>query len=352
MKKKFLALAGLIVFLAPSLWGCSSESAFGKNAEVGTDNADSEDLSNKKIGVLIYHFNDDFMSRFSKETLDYLKSLGFSDENITILDALNNQDTQLSQAQQLISEEYDVLIVNPVNGSVVHPITDMAAAAGVPVIYINREPDASEESRWEDYNLDMTYVGCDARQSGIYQGELILSLGESVADINGDGAIKYYLIEGAPENIDARYRSEYSVATVTHEGWNMDCLYTGVGNWDQATARELVAKALVANPEVELIICNNDAMAIGTIEALNAAGIRPGRDIYVVGVDALPRAIEYVKDGSLVGTVFNDYISQSHNAVDAAVRYIRGESNKHYIGCDYIKVDKENADEIAAIVNK
>ena len=352
MKNRFLVLAGLIMVLVPTLLGCSSGSSLLGRDEAVIDNSDSADLSNKRIGVLIYQFSDDFMSRFSEETEKYLDSLGFSKENITMLDALNNMDTQLEQAQQLIDEGYDALIVNPVNVNVVRPITDMASAAGVPVIYINREPEASEESRWEDYNLNMTYVGCDARQSGIYQGELVLSLGESAVDKNGDGSVKYYLIEGAPENIDARYRSEYSVATIAHEGWNMDCLYTGVGNWDTATARELVAKALVAHPEVELIICNNDAMAIGAIEALNAADIKPGQDILVVGVDALPQAIEYVKDGSLVGTVFNDYISQSHNAVDAAVRYITGEGNKHYIGCDYIKVNRKNADEIAEIVNK
>lgn len=351
MKKRLLVLASILLVLLPAISGCSSPSVFG-SGDISADEADSRDLSNKKIGVLIYQLSDDFMSRFCNETVRYMESLGIVSDNITVLDAQNDKDIQISQVEQLVSEKYDALIINPVNSNIVHSITDMAASADIPVIYINREPDASEESRWEDYNLRMTYVGCDARQSGIYQGELLLDLGESTVDINHDGLIKYYLIEGAPENIDARYRSEYSVATITREGWNMDCLYTDSGNWDQETARELVTRALVDKPEVELIICNNDAMAIGAIEALNAAGIKPGKDVLVVGVDALDTALGYVKDGSLVGTVFNDYISQSHNAVDAAVRYIQGEDNKHYIGCDYVKVNKDNADEIAKKISE
>lgn len=352
MKKKILIIALLLVFSCSALCGCASLMDFFAPGNAKNQEDNSDDLSNKKIGILIYAFSDDFMSCFLEETVKYLSELGFSQENVTVLDAENNKDTQLSQVKQLIEEEYDALIVNPVNVSIVHSITDMAAGAKIPVIYVNREPEAAEESRWEDYDLDVTYVGCDARQSGIYQGELVLDLGLSAVDLNGDETIKYYLIEGAPENIDARYRSEYSVATISHEGWNMDCIYTGVANWDKETARQLVSKALVDYPEVELILCNNDAMATGVIEALTDAGIKPGTDILVVGVDALPQALDYVTSGYLVGTVFNDYISQSHNAVDAAVRYIQGKKNQHYIGCDYIKVNKNNAEEIRKLTSK
>ena len=341
-----------MLVLASFLWGCTSFRKMLAPADAMTDNGTGDSLSDKRIGILIYQLNDDFMSRFTDETVEYLTELGFSRDNITVLDAINKKETQLSQVDQLISEKYDVLIINPVNSDIVHPITDAAANAGIPVIYINREPEASEESRWEDYNLKMTYVGCDARQSGIYQGELILDLGESAVDKDGDETIEYYLIEGAPENIDSIYRSEYSVATIAHEDWNMNCLYTGVGNWDKATAKQLVAKALVQHPEVELIICNNDAMALGAIEALQDANIKPGEDILVVGVDALPQALDCVENGTLVGTVFNDYISQSHNAADAALRYINGEDNPHYIGCDYIKVNRENAEEIRKLITK
>ena len=96
----------------------------------------------------------------------------------------------------------------------------------------------------------------------------------------------------------------------------------------------------------EVVLCNNDAMALGAIEAIKEANLVPGKDIYVVGVDALPEALDEIKSGALMGTVFNDYISQSHSAVDAVLKYIAGEKNEHYIGCEYVKVNSQNAEEV------
>ncbi len=353
MKTKFATVIALLIMALAVLSGCStSKSSFSSKEKQGQSESNNIDVSGLTFGVCIYQLSDNFMHQFSDETVKYLTSLGVPDSNITVCDAENNKDTQLSQVEKLIEEKVDALIINPVNTGIVHTMTDKASASGIPVIYINREPEASEEIRWEDYSLNVTYVGCDARQSGIYQGELLLELGISVIDKNSDNSIRYFLIEGAPENIDARYRSEYSVATLNNEGWNMDCLYTAVADWDSIKAKEMVGNALTTYPDVELIICNNDAMAMGAIEALGAHGLTPGKDVYVIGVDALPQAISMVEDGRLVGTVFNDYISQSHSAVDAALRYIEGKSNEHFIGCDYIKVNKENAKDILKLIQE
>ena len=62
-----------------------------------------------------------------------------------------------------------------------------------------------------------------------------------------------------------------------------------------------------------------------------------GDNIFLVGVDALSEALDKVEEGKMTGTVFNDHISQSHSAADAAVKYLAGEENEHYIGCDYVK---------------
>ena len=64
----------------------------------------------------------------------------------------------------------------------------MCKEAGIPVVYINREPDTAEEDRWASEGINATYVGCDARQSGTYQGEEILETANK-GDINGDGKV-------------------------------------------------------------------------------------------------------------------------------------------------------------------
>lgn len=352
MKRKMISLFCVICVVMTMLVGCS-----GVGAESGVT-IDDEDVAtgsvsyaDMRIGISIYQLSDNFMSLFSQELINYLLSYGFSKNNIIVYGSANNEKIQLSQIQELIDKEVDALIVNPVNSDIAESITDTAKAGGIPVVYINREPDADEENRWEDFDIDACYVGCDARQSGIYQGELLLDIGEDILDINGDGRIQYYMIEGASENIDAAYRTMFSLSTLEGGGFEMECLLDECGNWNQATAELIVQNGLSQGLIPEFILCNNDAMALGAVSAVSKAGLNPGEDVYVVGVDALSDALELIIDGKMAGTVFNDFITQARSAADAALNYIEGESVEHYIGCDYIKVDRTNAETILSMIS-
>ena len=305
------------------------------------------DYADKKVGVCIYQFSDNFMTLFRTELENYLVEQGFSKDNITIVDGANDQATQTGQIDNFISEGVDVLIVNPVNSSSAATITDKVVAADIPLVYINREPDAEEEQRWEDNGWNVTYVGCDARQSGTFQGEMIVDLGLDTVDLNGDGKIQYVMVEGDPENVDAQYRTEYSVKALTDAGLEVECLSDQVGNWQQDQAQQIVANALGQyGDKVEVVFCNNDAMALGALQAIQSAGRTVGTDIFLVGVDALSEALEDVVAGTMTGTVFNDHFSQSHGAADAAINFINGETNEYYIGCDYVKVTTDNVADI------
>jgi methyl-galactoside transport system substrate-binding protein len=313
--------------------------------------AEEVDLSTAKVGVCIYQTADNFMSLYSAELTSYLEELGFSAENITIQNGNNDQATQSSQIDAFIADEVDVLIINPVNASSAENITDTVVNKGIPLVYVNREPSEEEEARWEENEWDVTYVGCDARQSGTMQGEIIADLGLDVVDLNGDGKIQYIMIEGDPENVDAQYRTEFSVKALEDAGLEVDCLDDQVGNWDQSQANVLVANSLSMNgDDIEVVFCNNDAMALGALAAIQTAGRTVGEDIFLVGVDALTEACNDVLEGTMTGTVFNDHISQAHAAADAAVAFLKGEGNDYYIGCDYVKVTAENAQEILDIL--
>ncbi|MBO6148785.1 MAG: galactose ABC transporter substrate-binding protein [Lachnospiraceae bacterium] len=309
--------------------------------------AANADLADKKVGVCIYQFSDNFMTLFRNELSSYLVSKGFSEANITIQDGANDQATQTNQIDTFITDGVDVLIINPVNSSSAATITDKVTAANIPLVYINREPNADEEKRWEDNSWNVCYVGCDARQSGTMQGEIISDLGIDAIDLNKNGKVDYVMIEGDPENVDAQYRTEFSVKALTDAGLEVNCLTDQVGNWDQSQGQTLVANALAQyGNDVEVVFCNNDAMALGALQAIQAAGRTVGTDIFLVGVDALTEACEDVLAGTMTGTVFNDHIAQSHSAADAAINYLTGGTNEHYIGCDYKKVTKDNAQEI------
>lgn len=350
MKKKLLGVLLATAMIATTFVGCGkSADTAAPSGDTATETESTGDsaLADKKVGVCIYQFSDNFMTLFRTELESYLISKGFSKDNISIQDGANDQATQTNQIQNFIADGVDVLIINPVNSSSAETITDMVVDAGIPLVYINREPSADEEQRWADNNWNVTYVGCDARQSGTMQGEMIVDLGLEKIDMNGNGKVDYIMIEGDPENVDAQYRTEFSIKALEDAGLEVNCLDDQVGMWDQATAQQLVANSLSQNGnDIEVVFCNNDAMALGALQAIQAAGRTVGTDIYLVGVDALSEALEDVIAGTITGTVFNDHFAQSHGAADAAINYLTGGTNEHYIGCDYVKVTSENAQSI------
>ena len=85
-------------------------------------------------------------------------------------------------------------------------------------------------------------------------------------------------------------------------------------------------------------------MALGAAAAISANGRKVGTDIYLLGVDAIPDALELIKNGEMTGTVLNDHIGQSHQAVDAAVAALEGKALQNYYWVDYVMVDKAYVD--------
>ena len=218
---------------------------------------------------------------------------------------------------------------------------EAAKAADIPVVFINREPSAEDLASYEK----ACYVGADARQSGTFQGEIIAAT-ENKGDFNGNGTVDYVMIMGDPENVDAQYRTEFSIKALTDAGLKVNKLFEQRGDWDQAKGQELAATALTQyGDKIDVIFCNNDAMALGAAQAITAAGRTVGKDIYLVGVDALEEAKAMVEAGTMTGTVLNDHIGQAHTAGDCVKTFIDGGLNKddgdQNYTVDYVKVVKQ-----------
>jgi methyl-galactoside transport system substrate-binding protein len=298
-----------------------------------------------KIGVAIYQFDDNFMTLYRNELESYFKSLETDTVKyeLTIVDGKNDMAEQNNQIDNFITQGMDAIILNLVQTSSADAAIDKIVAAGIPCILINREPLGEEGD--ESYkgildNATVCYVGADARQSGTFQGEIIRDL-PNHGDINGDGKVSYIMIEGDPENVDAQYRTEFSIKALKDAGIEVECLDDQIGNWAQAKGQELCANALAKfGDEVEVVFCNNDAMALGAATAITSAGRTVGENIYLVGVDALEECQQMVKDGTMTGTVLNDHIGQSHKAVDVTIMALNGEAIENYYWVDYVKVTK------------
>ena len=290
-----------------------------------------------KIGVAIYQFADNFMTLYRTELARYLtEDCGVPAENITIMDGKNDQAEQTNQIDAFIADNVDVMIINLVQSSSAASVIQKADAAGIPVVFINREPTADDMALAEN----ICYVGADARQSGTFQGQIIAET-ENKGDWNGNGVVDYVMIMGDPENVDAQYRTEFSIKALTDAGLTVNKLFEQRGDWDQTKGQELAATALTQfGNDVDVIFCNNDAMALGAYQAIVDAGRTVGQDIYLVGVDALDECQAMVQDGTMTGTVLNDHIGQSHTAADVALKAAKGEKMEKYYWVDYVKVTK------------
>ena len=297
------------------------------------------------VGVAIYQFDDNFMTLYRNEVQSYFASLNSDtvEYKVTVVDGKNDMAEQTNQIDNFITQGMDCIILNLVQTSSADAIVDKVVKAGIPLVLINREPmgeDGDESYKGILNNENVCYVGADARQSGTYQGEIIAEL-ENHGDINGDGKISYIMIEGDPENIDAQYRTEFSIKALKDAGYEVECLVDQVGNWAQAKGQEICQNALAQYGEsVEVVFCNNDGMALGAYAAIVANDRKVGEDIYLVGVDALDECVEMVQAGTMTGTVLNDHIGQSHTAVDVAVKALAGEKIDNYYWVDYVKVTK------------
>ncbi|MGQ7393543.1 galactose ABC transporter substrate-binding protein [Streptococcus suis] len=336
MKKvlKFLAIA----FVGLVLVACGQAA---QNSGSDSDGGSGGTGETFEVGVAIYQFNDNFMTLYREELDAYFKKLGEetgNTYNLDIQDGKQDQATQTEQINNFIAQGKDIILANLVDPTAAGTIINSAKAANIPVVFINREPEVAELEIWPGKTA---YVGADATQSGTYQGEIIAAT-DSKGDINGDGTVTYITLFGDPANVDAQQRTTYSVKALDDAGIKREALAEPyLANWDTAKGQEVTAAALEQfGDKLEVVFANNDGMAVGAVTAIKAAGRTVGKDILVVGVDAIPDPMELLGKGELTGTVLNDHFNQSHTAANIAVELMSGKDVSPYYWVNYVKVTK------------
>ncbi len=218
------------------------------------------------------------------------------------VDAKNDQSKQNKQIRSLIEEKYDLLIVEPVQTAVAGEIVGQAKEAGVPVLFINREPSREVLESWEK----VCYVGSNIAQPGFLQGQIVLGLPDN-GDINGDGIVTYLVIGGPADNLDAQLHAETCCKALTDQGIEVVRLDANNGDWTQASGKRVCEYALSQyGKDIEVVFCNNDAMALGAWTAIQDGGRTVGRDIYLLGIGGEKIALDMVQSGGMTGTVTAD----------------------------------------------
>ena len=313
-----------------------------------------QDGKNLKIGISVYDQYDTFVSELVSNFQDYAKTRE-KDWGISITmnveNANKSQMIQNDQMDDFIKDGMDVVCINLVDRTDASTIIEKAQASDVPVIFFNRELVQEDLERWDK----LYYVGADALQSGVFEGELAANAFKTNAkmDKNGDGICQYVVLEGEAGHQDSIVRTEYSVNTLIENGVEAEKLGYAMANWNRAQAQTKTAALLTQfDGKIELIIANNDDMALGAIDALRDSQIPREDWPGVVGIDGTDAGLLAVENGEMLGTVYNDKEGQAREMLNLAFAIAtNGDKDSiplidgKYVRTPYHKVTQENVED-------
>ncbi len=283
--------------------------------------------SSQEIPLVIYDMRDDYMQDFERQ----IQLAAGNKFDVVTYDSQHSQLTQNEQVIELIRQEPPLIVVNPVDRLSVHAMIQEAKAYNVPIIFINREPLQEDLELYEH----TYYIGADAKESARLQASIIMDLlgGDPTQlnhyDVNGDGKIQVVILMGQQGHQDAEQRTRYVIETLEDAGYELDLLDIRVADFDRDLAyQEMISLINLYGSSIELVIANNDAMAIGAVEALmEREMIEDSSDkgyvdhlidpyVPVVGIDGLDEAVDLIKTGFLHGTVINDSAAMAESLIE------------------------------------
>lgn len=290
--------------------------------------------SAENVGVSMALFDDNFLTVLRNGIQTYADEQGYT---VQIEDAQNDVAKQLDQINNFIASGVDAIIVNPVDTSATQAMTDAAAAAGVPLVYVNRQP----------VNLDtlpdnQAFVASNEVDSGTLETIEVCRLLKEA----GKAEANAYVIMGELSNQAAVQRTQDIHDVIDGgkcEGVTLNIIDKQTSNWRRDEAQNLMTNWLSTGTAFDAVIANNDESAIGAIQAMKAAGIDMA-SVIVGGVDATQDALAAMQAGDLDVTVFQNAAAQGSGSLDAAVKLARGEAVEQKVWVPFELVTPANID--------
>jgi len=277
---------------------CGTPAAPTQPAASGGDN-------NKPIKIgLTMKFDDLWLTTLRDAMTAYAKSQ--PGVELIAVDSKEDVATQLGQVENFVSQKVDAIIIIPANTDAADPMTKAAQDAGIPLVYVNRIPSNLPEG--------VVYVGSESIQAGIMQAEWIAK------KLNGKGNVVIMNGNLAQEAAQKRTEGEKQVFAKYPD---IKIIREDTGNWHRDEGLSLMENWLASGDQIDAVASNNDEMAIGALEAIDAAG-KMGK-ILVGGVDASPDALQEMDKGRLNVTVFQNAKGQGEGGIKVAIALARGE---------------------------
>jgi methyl-galactoside transport system substrate-binding protein len=315
------------------------------------------------VPLFIYNVEDEYMADFEARIKTEIGQRFL----VKTYDGQNSQIIQNDNINQMLEDKVPLMIINPVDRLSVYSIIEKAKLKGTKIIFFNREPLAQDMALSDS----VYYVGADAIESAQLQAQIIMTLfGNDPLhlnedDKNGDGIIQAVILKGELGHQDAEARTKYVIDTLHAANYKVEVLEVSIANFDQNQGRLAMDRLLdVYGDRIEVVISNNDAMALGAITSLNDKGyfVDSNKDGFidrtkekwmpVVGIDGLDVALKKIEEGYLFGTVFNDSQNMAEAIVELSQFLLEGKdlsqmkysiTDGKYIWINYKKITlKEN----------
>jgi len=316
--KKVLSVVFALTMILAMLAGCAVPAApaaapAGEAAPAAGDTI--------KIGVTM-KFDDLWLTTMR----DAMKAYGDSQEGVEVIFVDSKEDVavQLGQVENFVSQGLDAIVVVAANTDATDPMTQAAAEAGIPLIYVNRKPSNMPEQ-------GAAYVGSNSIDAGIFQMEWIAE------KLGGKGNI--VIMNGQLDQEAAQMRTA-GVKQVAEKFPDINIIREDTGNWDRAQGLALMENWLASGDQIDAVASNNDEMAIGALSAIEAAG-KLG-EIIVGGVDASPDALAEMDKGRLDVTVFQNAVGQGEGGIQTAIAMARGEAVEPIVWIPFELVTPDN----------
>jgi inositol transport system substrate-binding protein len=313
-KKVFKGLViGLVLFLAMySLAGCA------KKNEEKPKASGSSPAAKHKIGVAAQGLSHQFIKSLVESMQSKAKELNV---DLSIMDSEDKIETQLSQVDNLISQKVDAIILNCIDLVGSGPAVDKAKAAGIPVVEV------ITFTKNENYDV---FVGTDPKQSGVMMGDYLAKI------LKGKGNVA--LLQGQIGHSAEITRGAGLKESLFDKHADIKLITQQTANWNRDEALRITEDWLQRFPKINAIAAQNDEMAMGAIQAVQAAG---RKDIIVVGIDGMDEALKAVKDGKMGLTVLDNVTEEGKRSVEVAVGLIEGKKFAKKELVDYVPLTKD-----------
>ena len=313
-----------------------------------------------KIPLILYSESDPYILEFKNhilnEAIDKLE--------IEVFDSQNSQLLQNEIIENILEKDPSVLIINPVDRLGAYTIIEKVKQHDIPIIFINREPLEEDMILWDE----LYYIGAPAENSAAIQSEIIIDLFGTPSNLtsldkNDDGIIQLVILKGEQGHQDAEIRTEVVIEKLELYGYELEILSIEICDWQKTIAYNKMNILLTTlDKEIELVISNNDGMAIGAIDAMiehelfvdvdENGIIESDIDVWipVIGIDGIEEAFEYIETGYLFGTVINDSQRMSEVLIELVEAIINGTNlddlsfelhDGKYVWVDYQRYEKD-----------